>query len=93
MHSTHNGGKSVVAERFSRTWKYKIYKYMASVSKNVCTDKLDDIVNKHNNTYHSIILCRGHMLLVIFRVRKLLKRLMIRIIKDKSKRDYSWKSS
>ena len=28
---------------------------MTSVSKNVYIDKLDDIVNKYNNTYHSII--------------------------------------
>ena len=26
---------------------------MNSVSKNVCIDKLDDIVNKYNSTYHS----------------------------------------
>ena len=34
------------AERFMRTLKTKIYKYMTSVSKNVYIDKLDDIVNK-----------------------------------------------
>ena len=33
MYSTHNEGKSVVAERFIRTLKNKIYKYMTSVSK------------------------------------------------------------
>ena len=41
MYSIHNEGKSVVAERFIRTLKTKIYKYMTSISKNVCTDKLD----------------------------------------------------
>ena len=45
MYSTHNEGKSVVAERFIRTLKSKIYKYMTSISKNVYIDKLDDIVN------------------------------------------------
>ena len=55
MYSTHNEGKSVVAERFIRTLKNKIYMYMTSISKNVCIDKLDDIVNKYNNTYHSTI--------------------------------------
>ena len=55
MYSTHNEGKSVVAEIFIRTLKNKIYKYMTSISKNVYTDKLDDIVNKYNNTYHSTI--------------------------------------
>ena len=46
MHSTHNEGKFVVAERFIRTLKKKIYKHMASISKNVYIDKLDDIVDK-----------------------------------------------
>ena len=53
MYSTHNERKSVVAERFIRTLKIKIYKYMTSVSKNLYIDKLDEIVNKYNNTYHS----------------------------------------
>ena len=56
MYSTYNEGISVVAERFNRTLKNKIYKYMTSVSKNVYIDKLDDIVNKYNNIYHSTIL-------------------------------------
>ena len=55
MYSPHNEGKSVVAGRFIRTLKNKIYKYMNLISKNVYIDKLDDIVNKHNNTYHSTI--------------------------------------
>ena len=55
MYPRHNEGKSVVAERFIRTLKNKIYKYMTSVSKNLYIDKLDDIVNKCNNTYHSTI--------------------------------------
>ena len=29
--------------------------YTTSISKNVCIDKLDDIGNKHNNTYHETI--------------------------------------
>ena len=55
LYSTHNEGKSVVAERFIRTSKNKIYKHMTSISKNVYIDKLDDAVNKCNNTYHSTI--------------------------------------
>ena len=55
MYSTHNEGKSVMAERFIRTLKNKIYKYMTSISKNVYIDKLDDIVKKYNNTYHTSI--------------------------------------
>ena len=50
MNSMHNEGKSVVAERFIRALKNKIYKYMTSKSKNVYLDKLDDIVDKYNNT-------------------------------------------
>ena len=55
MYSTHNGGKSVIAERFIRTLKNKIYEYMASILKNVYIDKLDDIVNKYNNTLRRTI--------------------------------------
>ena len=47
--------KPVTAERFIRSLKNKIYECMTSVSKNVYIDKLDDIVNKYNNTYHSTI--------------------------------------
>ena len=46
MYSTHNEGKSVIAERFIRTLKNKICKYMTSVWKNIGIDRLDDIVNK-----------------------------------------------
>ena len=53
MYSTNNEGKSVIAERFIKTLKNKIYKYMTSISKNVYIDKLDDIVQKYNNTYHT----------------------------------------
>ena len=50
MYSTYNEGKSVVAERFIRTLKN-----MTAISKNVCFDGLDDIVNKYNNTVHRTI--------------------------------------
>ena len=55
MYSTHNEGKSVVVERSVRIIKNKIYKHMSSISKNVYIDKLDDMVNKYNNTYHGTI--------------------------------------
>ena len=55
MYSIHNEGKLVVAERFIRTLKTKIYKYMTFISKNVYIDKLNDIVNEYNNTYHRTI--------------------------------------
>ena len=44
MYSPHNEGKSIIAERF-----------ITSISKNIFVDKLDDIVNKYNNTNHNTI--------------------------------------
>ena len=55
MYSTHNEEKSVIAKRFIRTLKNKIYKYMTSVSKNVYIDKLDVIVDEYNKTKHRTI--------------------------------------
>ena len=55
MYSTNNEGKSVIAERFIRTLKNKIYKYMTLISKNVYIDKIDDIVKEYNDTYHASI--------------------------------------
>ena len=55
MYSTHNEGKFVIAERFIRTLKNKIYKYMTSVSKNVYIDELNHILNEYNNTLHRTI--------------------------------------
>ena len=46
MYSTHNEGKSVVAERFSGTLKNEIYKHMTTIGKNLYYDVLDDIVNE-----------------------------------------------
>ena len=50
MYSTHNEGKSVVAERFIRTLKIKIYKHMTAISKNVCFDVLNNVVDEYSNT-------------------------------------------
>ena len=55
IYSTQNERESVVAERFIRTLKNKIYKYMTSVWKNVYINKLDEIVNKCKKTYDSRI--------------------------------------
>ena len=55
IYSTHNEGKSVVAEKFIGAIKNKIYRYTRSISKNVYIDKLDDIVDEYNNTYHRTI--------------------------------------
>ena len=53
MYSTHDEGKSVIAEKFIRTLKNKIYIYMILALKNVSINKLKDIVNKYNNTFYS----------------------------------------
>ena len=54
MYSTYNEGKSVVTERFIRTLKNKVYKFMTLISKNVYIDKLDNVVNEYSNTYGTI---------------------------------------
>ena len=46
MYSTYNEGKSVVAERFIRTSKNKIYKHMTANYENVYFNVLNDIVDK-----------------------------------------------
>ena len=55
MYSTHNEVKYVVAHIFTITLNAKIYKYMTLISKDVYVDKLDDIVDECNNTYHRTI--------------------------------------
>ena len=79
MYSTHNEGKSVVAERFITTLKSKVYKYMTSISKNVYIDKLDDIVDEYNNTYHTRIK-RNLLMLKIIHTLILVKKLIIKIL-------------
>ena len=54
MYSTYNEGKSVVAERFIRTLKNKLYKHMTANGKNVYYDVLDDVVNKYNTKRSTI---------------------------------------
>ena len=55
IYSKSKEGKSIVAERFIRTLKNKVYEHMTAVSKNVYNDKLDDVVNEYKNTYHGTI--------------------------------------
>ena len=55
MYLTFNEGKSVVAERFIRTLKNKIFKHLTAISKNIYFDVLDDILNKYNNKIHRTI--------------------------------------
>ena len=55
MYSTHNKGKSVIAERFIRTLKNKLYKYMTPISKIAYIYKLYDTVNEYNDIFHRTI--------------------------------------
>ena len=55
MYLTYNEGKSVVAERFIRKLKNKLFKHMTAVSNYVYFDMLDNIVNKYYNTVHRTI--------------------------------------
>ena len=79
MYSRHNDEKSVVTERFIRTIKNKIYKYMTSISKNMYIDKLDHIVNEYNNTPHREIKMKPVMLNIIH-ILILVKKIMIKIL-------------
>ena len=78
MHSTHKEGKSIVAEKFIRAIKSKIYKYATLISQNVYIDKLDDIVNEYNNTYHRTI--KMPVDAKIIHVLTLVKKVMIKIL-------------
>ena len=57
MYSTYNEGVSVAVERFIRILMNKIdsYVYLHMSSKNVDIDKLDNIINRYNDTYLSTI--------------------------------------
>ena len=61
MYSTHNEGEPVNTERFIRTLKNKIYKYISLISKNVYINKLTDILNEYNNAYHATIKMKQFM--------------------------------
>ena len=61
MYSTHNEGEPVNTERFIRTLKNKIYKYISLISKNLYINKLTDIVNEYNNAYHATIKMKQFM--------------------------------
>ena len=85
MYSTHNEGKSVVAERCIRTLMNKIYKYITSMSKNLYIDKLNYTVNKYNNTYNRTIKMKPvNVKSNIYINSTLVKKLMIKILNLKS---------
>ena len=55
MNPQKSRGKSFAAERFTKTLKNKIYKYIILVSKYRYINKLNDIVKTHNHSYHNTI--------------------------------------
>ena len=55
MYSTHNEGKSVIAERFIKTLKAKVYKKMAANNNKSYLAYLNKLVDQYNNTYHCSI--------------------------------------
>ena len=80
MYSTHNKGKSVVAERSIRTLENKVYKHMTSISKNAYIDIFDGKVNKYNDTYSTtktkpVDVSQAHILILIKRIIKKIKNL------------------
>ena len=71
MYLTYNEGKSVVAERFIRNLKNRIYKYMSSISNNMYTNKLNDVSNKNSKRYIAqlkwilLIESQAHLMILI----------------------------
>ena len=84
MYSTHNEGKSIVAKRFTRTLRNKIYKFMTSISKNVYIEKLYDIIDKFNNTYHNTMKMKSadakSSTYIDFNVEKMMKILNLKFV-------------
>ena len=76
MYSTHNERKSVVAERFIRTLKSRMYKYMTSIPQNVYIYKLDDIVDKYNNTYQAHIYVMESQAYILTLLKKIIRKFM-----------------
>ena len=76
MYSTLNEGNSVVAGRFFRTLKNKIYKYMTLITRNMYIYKLDDIVNKYSNIYHSTIKMKSVQAHISTTVKELMMKML-----------------
>ena len=55
MYSTHNKGKSIIAERFITILKNKIYKKMTANDSKSYLSYLNKLVDQYNNTYHHSI--------------------------------------
>ena len=82
MYLIHNEREPVVAERFIKTLKTKIYKYMTLVSKNMYIVKLDDTVDEYiiHIIEHLIL---NLLILKIIHILILKKNVMIEILNVK----------
>ena len=79
MQSTHNDEKSVVTEKFIRILKNKTCKYLTSISKKMHIEKIDDVVDKYNNTYLIAIEMKSVDAKLSTYIESLVKKLMIKI--------------
>ena len=52
MYSTHNEGKSVVAEGFTKTLKVKIYKKVTATDSKSSLGYLNKLADEYKNIYH-----------------------------------------
>lgn len=73
----------VVSERFIRTLKNKIDKFMTLISKNLYIDKLDDLFNKCNNAYQRTVKMKSKIMLRQVHILTLVRKLMRKILKLK----------
>ena len=65
MYSTRNEGKSVIAERFTKALKAKLYKKMAANDSKYYLNYLNKLVEQHNNTI-IILLIKNLLMLRLF---------------------------
>ena len=94
MYLKHDKGTSGIAERFIRTLRNKICKYMTSISQNLYIDKLCDIVNKYNHKYHSTIKIKSDdvnsSIYIDFNIEKEPKKWKTKKKKRKKKMKWKW---
>ena len=84
MYSTHNEGESVIAERFIKTLKDKIYKKITANDSKCCLPHLNNLVDQYNNTYHHSINKKLKGLLIILlwlkKMKPILKLLCLKLM-------------
>ena len=71
IYSTHNKGKSVVAERFIRTLKGKIYRKMTGNDSQSYLGYLSKLLDEYNNNYRYFTVIDLLMLIILLWLKKL----------------------